>query len=62
MNQGGIGAVTSGPQGAASSSLVAKLLSQKLVYKFNTPDAAKIYLVTTEALGLCMLLRLMVLL
>ena len=52
MNHGGIGAVINGPQGAASSSLVAKLLSQELVYKFNTPDAANMSLLKTEALAL----------
>ena len=39
-----------GPNGNASSNQVAKLFSKELVYKFNTPDAGKMYLLTTEAI------------
>ena len=39
-----------GPNGQAGSNQVAKLFSKELVYKFNTPDAGNMYLLTTEAI------------
>ena len=39
-----------GPNGNAGSNQVARLLSKGLAYKFNTPDAGNMYLLTTEAI------------